>query len=55
MTAVQLNDLMIQEYQRLGSREPIDAVLRQFNVTGINDLDPSKYQEVIDTLKAIQS
>jgi hypothetical protein len=53
MTAVQLNDLMIKEYQRLGSREPIDAVLKSFGVTGINDLDPSHYQAVIDALKAV--
>jgi hypothetical protein len=36
----------------LGSREPIDEVLKEFGVVGISQLDPSKYADVLAAVKA---
>ena len=52
MTPQQLNDVLVAEFKRLGSREPIDKVLTDHGVQSISDLDPSQYQSVITAVKA---
>ena len=53
MTPEQLNAALVEQFKRLGSREPIDAVLRDHGVQSITDLDPTQYQSVIDAVKAV--
>jgi len=53
MTPQQLNEVLVGEFKRLGSREPIDKVLHDHGVQSISDLDPAQYQSVIDAVKAV--
>lgn len=54
MTAEELNNALVAEFNRIGSREPIDKVLReQYEVASITDLKPEQYQGLIDAVKAI--
>ena len=53
MTPQQLNDVLVTEFKRLGSREPIDKVLHDHGVQSISDLDTSQYQSVIAAVKAV--
>lgn len=56
ITAEQLNEIMIAEYNRLGeNRAPIDAALKELGVTGITELPVEKYQELIDKVKSIKN
>ena len=42
----------MSEYERLGKdRGPIDEVLKEYNVNGLSDLDPSSYLEVLEKVK----
>lgn len=53
MTADELNQGLITEFQRLGSREPIDNVLKEYGVTGVTGLPQDKYAEVLAKVKAV--
>ena len=53
MTADELNTALVAEFKRLGKRDPIDAVLREFGVQSITDLKEDQYAAVINKVKAI--
>lgn len=53
MTADELNAALVTEFKRLGKRDPIDAVLREFGVQSITELKADQYQAVIDKVKAV--
>ena len=53
MTVEQLNEALVVEFRRLGSREPIDNAMAQFGVTSVNALQPVQYQPLLDVVKAI--
>lgn len=55
MSADDLNAALVEEFKRLGSREPIDKVLRSepFQVQSIIDLHPEQYQSVLDAVRAV--
>ena len=53
MTADELNTALVAVFKRLGKRDPIDAVLREFGVQSITDLKEDQYAAVINKVKAI--
>ncbi|MCP4967547.1 MAG: hypothetical protein GY926_20225 [bacterium] len=54
MSLEDLNAAMIVEFQRIGSREPIDNVMQtQFGVTGVTTLPAEQYQPLLDAVRAI--
>lgn len=54
MTVEELNEALVNEFNRIGSREPIDKVLReQYEVASITDLKEEQYQGLIDAVKAL--
>lgn len=57
MTPEQLNVALVAEFNRLGSREPIDTVMRAepFNAQSIHDLAPEQYAALIDAVKAVSA
>lgn len=50
-----LNGVLVEEFNRLGSREGIDKVIQgePFNATGIDGIDPSMYQELINAVREL--
>lgn len=54
MTAEQLNAAFMVEFKRLGAREPIDAVLTQYGVSGVQQLTPEQHQPVLAAVRALQ-
>jgi len=54
MTPVELNEALVEEFNRLGRREPIDKALKKFGVSSINELDPSHYADVIAAVKKVK-
>lgn len=54
-TPEQLNTALVEEFKRLGSREPIDAVMKAepFAVNGISDLAVEQYDALVAAIKAI--
>lgn len=55
MTPEQLNEALVAEFQRLGSREPIDTVMRAapFNAQSITDLSAEQYAPLIAAVQAV--
>jgi hypothetical protein len=53
LTPEELNTVLVAEFNRLGDRAPIDAVLKEIGVTGVSELPPDKYQILIDKVRAI--
>jgi len=51
MSAEELNAALVAEYNRLGSRDPIDEVLQSFGVKAIGELEPEKYSQVVEAVK----
>ena len=47
-----MNDMLVAEFKRLGSRAPIDEVLKTFGAVSITDLKPEQYDAVIAAVKA---
>jgi hypothetical protein len=43
----------VQEFHRLGGREPIDACMLKLGVQSIHDLKPEQYQLLIDEVRAL--
>lgn len=56
MTPEDLNKALITEFQRLGSRDPIDVVMRAapFNAQSITDLTPEQYAPLIAAVQAVK-
>lgn len=52
MTESQLQSALVDEFNRLGGRGPIDEVFAEFNISGIKELDPSKYEELLEKVKS---
>jgi len=57
MTPEDLNKALVAEFHRLGSREPIDAVMRAapFNAQSITDLSAEQYAPLIAAVKAVKA
>jgi len=54
ITPEELNAALVEEFNRLGNREGIDAELKKLGVTGVSDLPANQYQTLIDAVKALQ-
>tara|TARA_R110002153_G_scaffold54969_1_gene152965 strand:+ start:871 stop:1026 length:156 start_codon:yes stop_codon:yes gene_type:complete len=48
-----VNAAMVEVYNRLQSRDGIMAVMAEFGVTTLTELDASKYQELVDKVKGL--
>ncbi len=53
MTPDELNAALVIEFGRLGSRNPIDTVMREMGVGSIHDLKPEQYSVLIEKVKAL--
>ena len=53
ITPEELNATLVEEFNRLGNREGIDAELKKLGVTGVSDLPANQYQALIDAVKAL--
>lgn len=53
LTKTQVNQVLIEEFKRVGNRELIDGCIKSFGATGVSDLNPSHYAELIDKVKAL--
>ena len=53
MTADELGAALGAEFTRLGAREGIDGVLQSHGVTGVLELDASKYAIVLAQVQAL--
>lgn len=56
MSATELNSKLVAEVQRLGSRDPIDAIFRDtFGIQSLKELDPSQYQNLLDEVMKVKA
>lgn len=56
MSATELNSKLVAEVQRLGSRDPIDAIFRDtFGIQSLKELDPSQYQNLLDEVAKVKA
>lgn len=53
MTGEQLNEALVAEFNRLGSRDGIDAEIKKLGAQGINDLSPEQYAPLVAAVKAL--
>ena len=53
MTAADLNAALMQELQRLGRREPIEAALAQYGATTVPGLAAENYDAVLAAIRAV--
>lgn len=53
MTPEELNKALVVEFQRLGGRDAIDAVIRELGATTITDLPAEQYQSLLAKVQAI--
>jgi hypothetical protein len=53
MTAQELNNVLVAEFKRLGSRDGIVAVMEELGAGGINELKPEQYADLIARVKAL--
>lgn len=53
MTPEELNNALVVEFRRLGSREGIDQAMSEFGVTSVNDLKPEQYGELLAKVKVL--
>jgi len=53
MTPEELNNALVVEFQRLGGRDAIDAVIREFGAATITDLPAEQYQPLLAKVQAI--
>lgn len=53
MTPEQLNEALVAEFNRLGSRDGIDAAIKAMGANGIGDLKPEQYAQLVATVKAL--
>ena len=54
MTLEELNQGLVTEFHRLGSRDMIDATIKGFGVGSANELAPDSYAEVLRDVQAIK-
>ena len=50
----EMNTILVSEFKRIGSREPIDAAMISLGVNGVAELPADKQQELIAKIAAIQ-
>lgn len=55
MSPEELNAILVQEFQRIGNREPIDAAMAELGVTSVTDLPADKQHELVNKVRAIQA
>lgn len=55
MTPEALNNILVEEFNRIGDRAPIDNMFKELGFTGASDLPADKYQALIDKVKLIPS
>ena len=53
MTPEELNNALVVEFKRLGSREAIDNAMAEFGVTSVKDLPLAQYQPLLAKIQAI--
>jgi len=53
MTPEELNAALIIEFNRLGSREGIDACMKELDVMSLHDLTADKYDTLLTKVKAL--
>ena len=53
MTAAQMNTALMEELQRLGRREPIEAALAQYGATTVPGLAAENYDAVLAAIRAV--
>lgn len=54
MTPEELNNALVVEFRRLGSREAIDNAMAELGVTSVNDLKPEQFQPLLAKIQSIQ-
>jgi hypothetical protein len=55
LSAEEMNNALVAEFKRLGSREPIDQAMANLGVSSVVDLPADKQQELLAAVRAIQS
>ena len=54
MTPEELNNALVVEFRRLGSREAIDNAMDELGVTSVNDLKPEQYNVLLTKVQGIK-
>ena len=54
MTPEELNNALVVEFRRLGSREAIDNAMAELGVTSVNDLKPEQYNVLLTKVQGIK-
>ena len=54
MTPEELNNALVVEFRRLGSREAIDQAMAELGVTSVNDLKPEQYNVLLTKVQGIK-
>ena len=54
MTPEELNNALVVEFRRLGSREAIDQAMAELGVTSVNDLKPEQYTVLLTKVQGIK-
>ena len=49
----ELNEALVKEFHRLGSRDPIDTVMKKFGVMSLHDLDAKHYATLLKEVQAL--
>jgi len=53
MTGVELNNLLVDNVKRIGSRDGVDAVMRDMGIGSVADLDANTQLELIERVQAL--
>lgn len=53
LTAEEMNAALVAEFNRIGDRAPIDAVMQGMGITGVAELPAEKQQELLTAVRAI--
>jgi hypothetical protein len=54
MTPEELNNALVVEFRRLGSREGIDQAMAELGVTSVNDLKPEQFSVLLAAVQGIK-
>lgn len=54
MTPEELNNALVVEFRRLGSREAIDQAMAELGVTSVKDLKPEQYNVLLTKVQGIK-
>ena len=53
MSPEEVNEVLVAEFKRLGTREPIDAAMADLGINSVLDLPADKQHELIERVKSI--